>query len=164
MDTANRSAAAHTGGEATPPRPLTELLQAAHQSELNRAELAALNAASTGLEALLGVRWTHLSPREARAEVELTDRLHQPFGATHGGTYTALAESVGSAASVASAGRPMVGVNNSTDFLRPTSEGVLKARAVPCHLGRRTHLWEVTMTHGDRVVAVSRLRTMALEG
>lgn len=164
MDTANHSATVNPAGKDTPPRSLTQLLQAAHQRDLNRDELAAVNAASTGLEALLGVRWTYLGPREARAEVELTGQLHQPFGATHGGTYAALAESVGSAASVAAAGRPMVGVNNSTDFLRPTSDGVLEARAVPCHLGRRTHLWEVTLTHDGRVVAVSRLRTMALDG
>lgn len=132
----------------------------AHERPLTGEEIARLNAARAGLEARLGIRYTYLSATETRAELTLSEHTQQPFGVTHGGVYAALAESVGSIASVVSAGQPMVGVNNDTDFLRSTESGVLEARALPLHAGRRTQLWEVTISNEGRVVAVSRLRTM----
>ncbi|PZU02510.1 MAG: esterase, partial [Gordonia sp. (in: high G+C Gram-positive bacteria)] len=101
---------------------------------------------------------------EVTATFEIAPKLLQPWGIVHGGVYCSVVESVASTSgqiwlnSKGITDSHVVGVNNSTDFLRPTSDGVLEARAVPCHLGRRTHLWEVTLTHDGRVVAVSRLR------
>jgi 1,4-dihydroxy-2-naphthoyl-CoA hydrolase len=42
-----------------------------------------------------------------------------------------------------------VGLNNSTDFLRATTEGRLDVLAEPIIQGRTQQLWQVTITRAD---------------
>jgi uncharacterized protein (TIGR00369 family) len=59
--------------------------------------------------------------------------------------------------SVASVGATMplngkgyaVGVNNNTDFLRATRDGILTAEATPVFRGRQQQLWRVVIKDGD---------------
>jgi 1,4-dihydroxy-2-naphthoyl-CoA hydrolase len=77
---------------------------------------------------------------------------HTPWGVVHGGLYTLVVESAASvAASVTLADRKQfaVGLNNSTDFLRSTSEGRLDVVAEPIIQGRTQQLWEVTISRAD---------------
>lgn len=99
-----------------------------------------------------------------RGSFEVADMHHQPYGIVHGGMYAALAETVasmGTAASVVADGMICMGQSNVTNFLRPTTEGVVEARAVPVHRGRTTWVWEVDMTSGGKLVARSTV-TMAV--
>lgn len=124
--------------------------------------LELLNSRNTGLDAHLGVRYTQVADGRVRAELEVGDHLLQPAGLVNGGVLCSLAESVGSLAGVVAAGAPVVGVNNSTDFIEGVREGVIVAKATPVQLGGRTQLWEILMTNQGRLVARSTLRTMVL--
>ena len=141
---------------------LNDLLHVAHTRVLNAEELESLNALNGGLAELLGLQFTHVGPREARAKLQVLPEHHQPWGVANGGLYCSIAETVASIASVAAADAPAVGVNNSSDFIRSTGEGELEAVATPVQLGGRTHLWSVEVRQGRELIARTTLRTMIL--
>ena len=91
--------------------------------------------------------------------VELGPDHHTPWGVVHGGVYCAVIESaasIGASAAVADRGQFSVGVNNSTDFLRPMSSGRLDVVAEPIQQGRTLQLWLVTLTRADNGKIVAR--------
>ncbi|MEE8489534.1 MAG: PaaI family thioesterase, partial [Acidimicrobiia bacterium] len=53
-----------------------------------------------------------------------------------------------------------VGVSNKTDFLRPTTGGVLIGEATPIHRGRTQQLWQINITREEdsKLVAQSQVR------
>lgn len=121
-----------------------------------------------GLDKLLGFEITEASGDGVSGLLDVTPNHHQPFGIVHGGVYCALAESAASVSGFCwlheqGIGGVAVGVNNSTDFLRSISEGVVHVTTAPIHRGRRQQLWEVNM-HDDagRLVAQSRVRLQNL--
>lgn len=87
--------------------------------------------------------------------------LHQPMGIVHGGAYCSVIESVASIGGSLWLGDRghVVGVNNNTDFLRATREGVLEAVGEPVHRGRTQQIWRVTITNEDgKLVAQGQVR------
>jgi uncharacterized protein (TIGR00369 family) len=92
---------------------------------------------------------------------EVTDRVRQPFGIVHGGAYASLAETLASVATffaVRENGEIAVGQNNDTSFLRPVSEGTVRALGTRRHRGRTSWIWDVEFTDDqDRVCAISRI-------
>lgn len=125
-------------------------------------QLIELNDRNGGLDAHLGIRYTQVADGRVRARLEVGPQHRQPVGLVNGGVFCALAESVGSLAGVVSAGAPVVGINNDTDFIDSVREGVIEVKATPIQLGRRTQLWEVLMTNEGRLVARSTLRTLVM--
>ena len=81
----------------------------------------------------------------------------------NGGLFCTITESTASVGSLILAGKPVVGVNNNTDFLKPVAEGTVTAVATPLYKGRRTQLWEVKISQGDVLLAASTLRTMVVQ-
>lgn len=123
------------------------------------AAATALNA--TGFNDALGLVFTEVTPDRVHAHWTVTDRHHQPFGIVHGGVYCAVVETVASVGGSAWFGDRgvCVGVNNNTDFLRATREGVLTAIGTPVHRGRTQQLWKVTITdEQDRLVSQGQVR------
>lgn len=141
----------------------TQLLGAAQNRPLNEEELGLINSNPQGLAGLIGLRYTHVSEDEIRSEVEVVPDHHQPWGVANGGLYCTITESTASVGSLIVAGKPVVGVNNNTDFLKPVSEGIVTAVATPLYKGRRTQLWEVKISQGDVLLAASTLRTMTVQ-
>ncbi|MCW2583961.1 MAG: putative esterase [Klenkia sp.] len=91
--------------------------------------------------------------------VELGPDQHTPWGVVHGGVYAAVIESaasIGASVAVAGRGQFAVGVNNSTDFLRPATEGRLDVLAEPVQQGRTLQLWLVTLTRVEDGATVAR--------
>lgn len=117
----------------------------------------------------IGLVFTELSPDGARAQLEVTLKLHQPMGIVHGGVYCTMIESMASAAAwtwlnAHGGGGGVVGVNNNTDFLRAISSGTVYGTATPLHRGRRQQLWLVIVSDGnDRVVARGQVRLQNIE-
>lgn len=111
-----------------------------------------------------GIELTEATPDRARGRLEINENHHQPYGVVHGGVYCTLAETIASTgAAVWAMEQGMagaVGLSNTTDFLRATSDGVLIAEATPIHRGRTGQLWEVTMTRESdgKLVAHSQVR------
>lgn len=121
---------------------------------------------NTGFTKLIGLEITAASGDEVLAELELRPDLLQPNGILHGGVHCTLVESLASVGAALwlgeDAGR-VVGVSNSTDFLRATQSGTLLARAAPIHRGRSQQLWEVRITDdADRLVAKGQVRLQNL--
>ncbi|MBB1010426.1 PaaI family thioesterase, partial [Dietzia sp. SLG510A3-3B2-2] len=58
----------------------------------------------------------------------------------------------------------VVGVNNSTDFLRAVTEGTLTATGTPVHRGRSQQLWRVEIEDDrGRTAAVGQVRLANLQ-
>ena len=94
-------------------------------------------------------RLHEVSGRRVHASMMLTEAHHQPFGIVHGGVYAFAVEGVastGANAAVADRGMYAVGVNNSTDFVRPMVEGAVDVIAEPIFQGRTQQLWGVEIT------------------
>jgi 1,4-dihydroxy-2-naphthoyl-CoA hydrolase len=127
----------------------------------------ALNAILTGWDAAMGVRLVRATRDELVAELEVGPAHRQSYGIVHGGVYAGLIEtlaSAGAAINAAPEGRLVVGLENHTSLLRAVREGTLRAVARPLSRGRRTQVWEVTVSDGTgRAVASGRVRLFALE-
>ena len=108
----------------------------------------------------IGTEVLETGPEYIRARVMADERHQQPYGILHGGVYASIVEDVASRAAgelAQSRGqRGVVGVSNTTDFLRSHSKGELICEARPLHAGRRQMLWEVLITRGSDGVLVSR--------
>jgi uncharacterized protein (TIGR00369 family) len=79
----------------------------------------------------------------------VTPSICQPFGIVHGGTLTALAETLCSWATyeaVKDDGMTALGQTNQATFLRPIGEGVVHATARARHRGRTTWVWDTEIT------------------
>lgn len=123
-----------------------------------------------GFDSEIGLALLEVTPDRVTGEFTVVPKLHQPYGIVHGGVYCAVIESI---ASVSGAvwinakgvkGAQVVGVNNSTDFLRAVSEGTMTARSKPIHRGRRQQLWEVDITdENDKLIAQGRVRLQNIE-
>jgi len=128
-------------------------------SELPAVDLGAASAfvAATGLE-IAEVTGTRVT-----GHVDLGPEHHTPWGVVHGGVYCTVVESaasIGASTAVADRGQFSVGVNNTTDFLRPMAAGRLDVLAEPVQQGRTLQLWLVTLTRADdgRTVARGQVR------
>lgn len=94
---------------------------------------------------------------------ELGADHHTPWGVVHGGLYATIVEtagSIGASHAVAERGEFAVGVNNSTDFLRPSTGGPVEVVADALFQGRTQQLWQVVITAADsgKVLARGQLR------
>ncbi len=121
------------------------------------------------LDKTLGIRYLELSKDKVVAELEVTPKVHQPFGFLHGGASVALAESVASVGGFLNCppGYAAFGLEINANHLRRKREGTLRAVGTPLHLGRTTQVWEVRIyDEGEKLVSVSRctLAVVPLEG
>jgi 1,4-dihydroxy-2-naphthoyl-CoA hydrolase len=102
---------------------------------------------------LIGIEHLEAGEGTARARVAVSDRIRQPYGIVHGGTYAVLAETMCSKAThdaVVAEGKLAMGQSNSTTFLRPISEGHLNASAHARHRGRTSWVWQVEIIDDER--------------
>lgn len=100
------------------------------------------------------------------AEMPVTHKNVQPMRILHGGASVALAETVGSIASVLCLNDPMtnhpVGLDINANHLRSVPEGgKVRARVSPIHLGKKTHVWQIDISNEEgKLTCVSRLTMM----
>jgi 1,4-dihydroxy-2-naphthoyl-CoA hydrolase len=115
-----------------------------------------------------GLRLTLVSSTRVEGHLDVGPALYQPDGIVHGGVWATVVEtvaSIGAAVSAAEHGQLVVGVHNSTDFLRQMSDGRASVVAEPLRQGRTQQLWDVRIRDGDgRLVAVGRVRLHHIEG
>jgi 1,4-dihydroxy-2-naphthoyl-CoA hydrolase len=101
------------------------------------------------------------------AKMPVNSRVHQPMGLLHGGATVALAESVGSAASmlfVDATKYEVRGIEISANHLKSIRDGWVFAKAIIIHKGKSIHLWEIKVTNenGD-LISLCKLTNMILE-
>jgi 1,4-dihydroxy-2-naphthoyl-CoA hydrolase len=120
-----------------------------------------INRAMHGFDHLYGMQFISCSDTEVRARITVRDELKQPAGLLHGGVYASMAESMasfGTALGVFEEGSQAMGLSNSTNFLRPVTEGVVHGCATRVHRGRTTWVWDVRFSdEAERTCAVTRM-------
>lgn len=117
----------------------------------------------SGFDDLIGLKLLEFGPDGGQAQLLIDPRHHQLHGIVHGGVYTTIVETVASISGIAwlasRGGGSCVGVNNSTDFLRGISEGLVTATSTPIHRGRSQQLWVVEISdETGRMVARGQVR------
>lgn len=98
------------------------------------------------------------------AKMPVNSTVHQPMGLLHGGASVALAESVGSAASILLVNRQkydVLGIEIAANHLKSIREGMVFATARIIHKGSKLHLWEIKITdENDQLIAICKLSNM----
>lgn len=97
----------------------------------------------------LEIEYTDAGEGFLEAKMPVNPRVHQPMGLLHGGATVALAESVGSAASLLFVNpelQEVRGIEISANHLKSKRDGVVTATAKIVHQGRSLHLWEIRVT------------------
>jgi 1,4-dihydroxy-2-naphthoyl-CoA hydrolase len=100
------------------------------------------------------------------AKMPVNPRVHQPMGLLHGGATVALAESVGSAASILFINpekQEVRGIEISANHLKSKREGTVFATAKIIHQGRSIHLWEIKIVdENDNLISLCKLTNMII--
>lgn len=101
-----------------------------------------------------------------KAKMPVNSRVHQPMGLLHGGATVALAESVGSAASLMFINpekQEVRGIEISANHLRSKREGTVFCTAKIIHKGASVHLWEIKIVdENDKLISLCKLSNMVL--
>lgn len=130
--------------------------------------LAILNGLSKNtLMETLNIEFTEVGDNFVSAKMPVNSRVHQPYGILHGGATAALAETVGSSASVLFVDTEkyiIKGIELSINHLKSKKEGTVFATAKVLHKGRSTHLWEIKITdEEDNLISICKITNMILE-
>jgi 1,4-dihydroxy-2-naphthoyl-CoA hydrolase len=115
----------------------------------------------------MGLHVTTATAEEVRCEWEVGPQHLQAYGIVHGGVHCGVIETLASAGAAAFAiprGQAVVGLENTTSFVRAVRAGTrLHAVAVPLTRGRKSQLWEGRILDADdRLVAIGRVRLLCL--
>ncbi len=114
----------------------------------------------------LAIEFVDISENTVTARMPVTPRVHQPDGVLHGGASVALAESVGSAASVLFLKDENVqirGIEIAANHVKSVKEGYVYATATILHKGRTTQLWHIPITNINKeLVSLVKLTTICL--
>ena len=101
-----------------------------------------------------------------KASMPVNPRVHQPMGLLHGGASAALAESVGSAASILFIDletEEVRGIEISANHIKSKRSGMIYGTARIIHRGRSIHLWEIRITdENDNLVSLCKLTNIIL--
>lgn len=108
----------------------------------------------------LKLQYVDIGPDYLQATMPVGPHVHNPIGILHGGASVALAETLGSMASwllLEDDTHYPVGLEISANHIRSLKDGHLNGTAMPIHIGKQTHVWEIQMTNdnGD-LVSISR--------
>lgn len=114
----------------------------------------------------LGILFTELGATHVKATMPVDPRTRQPYGLLHGGASCVLAETLGSVASalvIDTSKYYCVGLEINANHIRSAKEGIVTGVAIPIHLGRSTHVWDIRITdEADKLVCISRLTVAVL--
>jgi uncharacterized protein (TIGR00369 family) len=133
--------------------------------DLTTDPIAFLNAQPGGWVKEMGITIVEASRDRVTCEWEVTDKHHQGYGIVHGGVHSGVVETLASiGAALAAHPNRVVGLENSTSFIRAVRSGRLHAAATPITRGRRSQVWEASVRdEQERLVAVGRVRLLTLE-
>src|ERR1700733_13098411 len=131
------------------------------RASLTPDEIAAFEGRSEFMR-VVGLHFEEVSKDRVRGWIDLGPQHHQPMGIVHGGVYAAAFEGAASfgASFGAPAGYNVVGVHNSTHFIRAVSTGRVILDGTPLQQGRTQQLWDLRITNeaDGSLVAVGQVR------
>jgi len=115
----------------------------------------------------LAIEFTDIGEDFMVAKMPVTSKVYQPYGILHGGATAALAETVGSCASVFFLNdktKIVKGLEFSIHHLKSKKEGCVYATARQIHRGRTTHLWEVKVTDEENnLISICKITNIVLD-
>jgi uncharacterized protein (TIGR00369 family) len=125
-----------------------------------------VNRLPTGWVREMGITILAASADEVTCEWEVTEKHHQGLGIVHGGVHCGVVEtlaSLGAAIVARPRGQMVVGLENSTSFIRAVRSGRLRATARPVTRGRSTQVWEAWIRDEQGLlVAQGRVRLLCI--
>lgn len=108
----------------------------------------------------IGIHIVEASGDKVMLEMDVTPRVHQPFGLLHGGASAVMAESAASIGAYLNCDpetQMAVGVDLNITHLRAKTDGRVRATALPVRRGRTVHVWTIEIEDEQgKMVAVSR--------
>lgn len=132
-------------------------------------DLAALNNDTKNtLNESIGLVFTEAGDDYLRARMPVDQRTVQPMGLLHGGANVALAETLGSVASLLCLEDPgrqaPVGVEINANHLRPVKQGYVTGTVKAVRVGRQMHVWNIEIHDEEgRLTCVSRITVAVIE-
>jgi 1,4-dihydroxy-2-naphthoyl-CoA hydrolase len=113
----------------------------------------------------LGIEFTEIGDDYIKGMMPVDHRTVQPAGILHGGASLVLAESLGSVAGFMCIDREKqycVGMEINANHIRPVRSGRVYGVVKPIHIGRKTHVWEISISNQNgKLICVSRI-TLAI--
>ena len=126
--------------------------------EPNLAEINTLNKNTLGQN--LGIEFTEFGTDYLIATMPVDERTKQPFGLLHGGANVALAETLGSVASLLVVNSDVfigVGVEINANHIKAVFSGKVKGVCVPLNITGKNHVWDIKIYNdANELTCVSR--------
>lgn len=114
----------------------------------------------------LSIEFIDAGPDFLTAKMPVNPTVHQPMGLLHGGASVALAESVGSAASLMFINTDKFevrGIEISANHVKAKRNGEVFATARILHEGKSIHLWEIRIVdENGKLISICKLTNMVL--
>lgn len=116
---------------------------------------------------LLGITGTHRGERSLDMEMPIRPEHLAPNNFLHAGAIVTLADTAagfGCLSHLPDGAEGFTTIELKSNFVGTARSGLLKAHARAVHLGRMTHLWDVTVTHAEtaKTLALFRCTQMIL--
>ena len=115
---------------------------------------------------LIGMRVTEAEPRRVAGELNVRSDLLQPYGYIHGGALMTLMDSLAGMATALNLapGQGFLTIEFKVNFLRSVRRGRVTGEAIAVHIGRRTHVWQVSaQDEQGRRLALATLTQLVVE-
>ena len=116
----------------------------------------------------IGIEITEVGENFLKGRMPVDSRTVQTYGILHGGASAALAETLGSIAGVLAIDPEKeycVGMEINANHIRSVRSGYVYGKAVPLHIGKRSHVWEIRIEDGEgHLVCISRLTLAVVTG
>jgi uncharacterized protein (TIGR00369 family) len=124
-----------------------------------------INSLPSGWVKEMGIRILEASADRVTCEWNVSEKHHQGYGIVHGGVHSGVIETLTSlGAAIAARPQRVVGLENSTSFIRAVRSGRLHAEARPISRGRTTQVWEASIWDEDEhVIALGRVRLLCVD-
>jgi|APDOM4702015159_1054818.scaffolds.fasta_scaffold00327_6 uncharacterized protein (TIGR00369 family) len=113
----------------------------------------------------LGIVFTKVGKGVVEATMPVDSRTIQPVGILHGGATIALAETIaglGSMLLVDASTYEARGIQLSTNHVSGAKGGEVLGIATIIHQGETTHIWNVDVVQGERLISTIRVTNMIL--
>ncbi len=115
----------------------------------------------------LDIQFINIDEKSLKASMPVDERTVQPAGLLHGGASAALAETLGSVGSyltIDTSSQSCVGLELNINHVRGVKSGKVIGTAIPEHLGKTTHIWNIRIENEKgQLIAISRLTMMILD-
>ncbi|HRF99715.1 MAG TPA: hotdog fold thioesterase [Bacteroidia bacterium] len=127
-------------------------------TEPNLSDINSLNKNTLG--ETLGIEFTEIGSNYLVATMPVDERTKQPFGLLHGGANVALAETLGSVASLLAINSEVfigVGVEINANHIKAVLSGKVKGICSPLNVAGKNHVWDIKIyNEANELTCVSR--------